>query len=80
MQPFLYLGGIGHLKEPFKRLDEIESRLLDRVPLTGNIQFRAERDVPISFALYNRRQLMYSVHVMHLTLTFYHKPTMPGLL
>lgn len=62
VQPARDLGRVGRLKEEFQGLDEIGSRGLDRIALAGDIQFGAQRDVSVIFALDDGGQLVLGLH------------------
>lgn len=50
LQSALDLVSRGAFKEQIERFPQVVARLLNRIPLTGNIEFRAKRDISRSLA------------------------------
>jgi hypothetical protein len=61
-QAILYLCGWRTFEEQLKRFAEVVSGLLNRVSLTGDIQFGAQGYESVSFAMNNGRQSLAHFH------------------
>ena len=67
MQAVLNLRRIGGFKEQLERLDQILPGLLDGLALTGEVQFRAQRNIPVTFAFDEPRE---PVDLLHACFSF----------
>jgi hypothetical protein len=60
MSDFYRAGGF---EEKLHRLDQVGAGVLDGLPLTGDVQLRAESDAAVVLALDDRRDLLSLFHL-----------------
>src|SRR3546814_806472 len=65
VQPLANLGRRSGLEEQSQCFDQVVTRLLDAVALTGDIQLRAVRHVPVVLAFDNGSQLAIHRFLLH---------------
>jgi hypothetical protein len=58
-----HFSSVGSLQEQPHRFLQILSRLFNRPPLAGNVEFGAQGNITIAFSLDNGRELMRALHV-----------------